>query len=71
MYSSLACGDVEGSINAVFNRVRTIQKKSGQFDVSPHHTNTLAHPISMSSPILSAAAAVCRKLLRFVSRSSG
>ncbi|CAB1346338.1 unnamed protein product, partial [Coregonus sp. 'balchen'] len=29
----LACGDVEGSINAVFNRVRTIQKKSGQFDL--------------------------------------
>uniref|UniRef100_A0A674E1X4 Uncharacterized protein n=1 Tax=Salmo trutta TaxID=8032 RepID=A0A674E1X4_SALTR len=25
----LACGDVEGSINAVFNRVRTVQKKSG------------------------------------------
>uniref|UniRef100_A0A674E584 CWF19-like protein 1 n=1 Tax=Salmo trutta TaxID=8032 RepID=A0A674E584_SALTR len=29
----LACGDVEGSINAVFNRVRTVQKKSGQFDL--------------------------------------
>ncbi|XP_012992778.2 CWF19-like protein 1 isoform X1 [Esox lucius] len=29
----LACGDVEGRINAVFNRVRTIQKKSGQFDL--------------------------------------
>ncbi|XP_048124202.1 CWF19-like protein 1 isoform X1 [Alosa alosa] len=29
----LACGDVEGRINALFNRVRTIQKKSGQFDL--------------------------------------
>lgn len=32
----LACGDVEGRINALFNRVNAIQKKSGQFDVSPH-----------------------------------
>ncbi|XP_078138158.1 CWF19-like protein 1 [Centroberyx gerrardi] len=29
----LACGDVEGRVNALFNRVRTIQKKSGQFDL--------------------------------------
>lgn len=33
---SLACGDVEGRINALFNRVNAIQKKSGQFDVSVH-----------------------------------
>lgn len=32
----LACGDVEGRINALFNRVNAIQKKSGQFDVSLH-----------------------------------
>ncbi|KAK0154510.1 CWF19-like protein 1 [Merluccius polli] len=31
--SSLTCGDVEGRLAAVFNRVRTIQKKSGQFDL--------------------------------------
>lgn len=29
----LACGDVEGRINALFNRVNAIQKKSGQFDL--------------------------------------
>ncbi|XP_030642353.1 CWF19-like protein 1 [Chanos chanos] len=29
----LACGDVEGRIDALFNRVKTIQKKSGQFDL--------------------------------------
>uniref|UniRef100_A0A667YYU3 CWF19-like protein 1 n=1 Tax=Myripristis murdjan TaxID=586833 RepID=A0A667YYU3_9TELE len=29
----LACGDVEGRVNALFNRVQTIQKKSGQFDL--------------------------------------
>ncbi|KAM9496645.1 CWF19-like protein 1 [Clarias gariepinus] len=29
----LACGDVEGRISALFNRVNTIQKKSGQFDL--------------------------------------
>ncbi|KAG7253652.1 hypothetical protein CRUP_034334 [Coryphaenoides rupestris] len=29
----LACGDVEGKLNALFNRTRTIQKKSGQFDL--------------------------------------
>ncbi|KAJ7987915.1 hypothetical protein DPEC_G00318190 [Dallia pectoralis] len=29
----LTCGDVKGRINDVFNRVRTIQKKSGQFDL--------------------------------------
>ncbi|KAI4888468.1 hypothetical protein NFI96_015928 [Prochilodus magdalenae] len=29
----LACGDVEGRITALFNRVNTIQKKSGQFDL--------------------------------------
>ncbi|KAL0964889.1 hypothetical protein UPYG_G00273930 [Umbra pygmaea] len=29
----LACGDVGGRIHSVFNRVRTIQKKSGQFDL--------------------------------------
>uniref|UniRef100_W5KIV5 CWF19-like protein 1 n=1 Tax=Astyanax mexicanus TaxID=7994 RepID=W5KIV5_ASTMX len=29
----LACGDVEGKITALFNRVNTIQKKSGQFDL--------------------------------------
>ncbi|TSK13549.1 CWF19-like protein 1 [Bagarius yarrelli] len=28
----LACGDVEGRISALFNRVNTIQKKSGEFD---------------------------------------
>lgn len=32
--SSLACGDVEGRLDALFNRVQVIQKKSGQFDVS-------------------------------------
>lgn len=32
--SSLACGDVEGRLNALFNRVQAIQKKTGQFDVS-------------------------------------
>lgn len=31
---SLACGDVEGKLTALFNRVQTIQKKTGQFDVS-------------------------------------
>lgn len=30
----LACGDVEGKLSILFNRVQTIQKKSGQFDVS-------------------------------------
>ncbi|XP_027019704.2 CWF19-like protein 1 [Tachysurus fulvidraco] len=29
----LACGDVEGRISALYNRVNTIQKKSGQFDL--------------------------------------
>ncbi|XP_076862914.1 CWF19-like protein 1 [Brachyhypopomus gauderio] len=29
----LACGDVGGKITALFNRVNTIQKKSGQFDL--------------------------------------
>ncbi|XP_074554396.1 CWF19-like protein 1 [Halichoeres trimaculatus] len=29
----LACGDVEGRLTALFNRVQTIQKKSGQFDL--------------------------------------
>uniref|UniRef100_A0A671KDM2 CWF19-like protein 1 n=1 Tax=Sinocyclocheilus anshuiensis TaxID=1608454 RepID=A0A671KDM2_9TELE len=29
----LASGDVEGRINALFNRVNAIQKKSGQFDL--------------------------------------
>ncbi|XP_058482037.1 CWF19-like protein 1 [Solea solea] len=29
----LACGDVEGKLNALFNRVQTIQKKTGQFDL--------------------------------------
>lgn len=33
-FFSLACGDVEGKITALFNRVNAIQKKSGQFDVS-------------------------------------
>uniref|UniRef100_A0A494BBD4 CWF19 like cell cycle control factor 1 n=1 Tax=Mus musculus TaxID=10090 RepID=A0A494BBD4_MOUSE len=28
----LACGDVEGKFDVLFNRVRTIQKKSGNFD---------------------------------------
>lgn len=32
--SSLACGDVEGRLNALFNRVQAVQKKTGQFDVS-------------------------------------
>uniref|UniRef100_A0A8C9XF11 CWF19-like protein 1 n=1 Tax=Sander lucioperca TaxID=283035 RepID=A0A8C9XF11_SANLU len=30
----LACGDVEGRLTALFNRVQTIQKKAGQFDVT-------------------------------------
>uniref|UniRef100_A0A3P8P8V0 CWF19-like protein 1 n=1 Tax=Astatotilapia calliptera TaxID=8154 RepID=A0A3P8P8V0_ASTCA len=30
---SLACGDVEGRLNALFNRVQAIQKKTGQFDL--------------------------------------
>lgn len=30
---SLTCGDVEGQLSALFNRVQTIQKKTGQFDV--------------------------------------
>ncbi|KAK6487838.1 CWF19-like protein 1 [Huso huso] len=29
----LACGDVEGRINVLYNRVRAVQKKSGQFDL--------------------------------------
>uniref|UniRef100_A0A8C9XBI8 CWF19-like protein 1 n=1 Tax=Sander lucioperca TaxID=283035 RepID=A0A8C9XBI8_SANLU len=29
----LACGDVEGRLTALFNRVQTIQKKAGQFDL--------------------------------------
>ncbi|XP_040110149.1 CWF19-like protein 1 isoform X1 [Oryx dammah] len=29
----LACGDVEGKFDALFNRVRAIQKKSGNFDL--------------------------------------
>lgn len=29
----LACGDVDGRIGALFNRVNTIQKKSGEFDL--------------------------------------
>ncbi|CAI9547962.1 unnamed protein product, partial [Staurois parvus] len=29
----LACGDVYGKFDVLFNRVRTIQKKSGQFDL--------------------------------------
>lgn len=29
----LACGDVDGKITALFNRVRAIQKKSGQFEL--------------------------------------
>ncbi|KAI1888456.1 hypothetical protein AGOR_G00185320 [Albula goreensis] len=29
----LVCGDAEGRIDVLFNRVRTIQKKSGQFDL--------------------------------------
>lgn len=29
----LACGDVEGRLNALFSRVQTIQKKTGQFDL--------------------------------------
>ncbi|KAM9845990.1 CWF19-like protein 1 [Aulostomus maculatus] len=29
----LACGDVEGKLDALFNRVQTIQRKTGQFDL--------------------------------------
>uniref|UniRef100_A0A452SVM0 CWF19 like cell cycle control factor 1 n=1 Tax=Ursus americanus TaxID=9643 RepID=A0A452SVM0_URSAM len=29
----LACGDVEGKFDVLFNRVRAIQKKSGNFDL--------------------------------------
>ncbi|XP_078276031.1 CWF19-like protein 1 isoform X1 [Rhinoraja longicauda] len=29
----LVCGDVEGKLNVLFNRVRSIQKKSGDFDL--------------------------------------
>ncbi|XP_035282640.1 CWF19-like protein 1 isoform X1 [Anguilla anguilla] len=29
----LVCGDADGRINVLFNRVKTIQKKSGQFDL--------------------------------------
>ncbi|XP_028304423.1 CWF19-like protein 1 [Gouania willdenowi] len=29
----LACGDVEGKLNALFSRVQNIQKKTGQFDL--------------------------------------
>lgn len=29
----LACGDVEGKLTALFNRVQSIQKKAGQFDL--------------------------------------
>uniref|UniRef100_A0A1A7WIS1 CWF19-like protein 1 n=1 Tax=Iconisemion striatum TaxID=60296 RepID=A0A1A7WIS1_9TELE len=29
----LACGDVEGRLNALFSRVQAIQKKAGQFDL--------------------------------------
>ncbi|KAA8580095.1 hypothetical protein FQN60_005630 [Etheostoma spectabile] len=31
--ASLACGDVEGRLTALFNRVQTIQKKAGPFDL--------------------------------------
>uniref|UniRef100_A0A663DUB8 Uncharacterized protein n=1 Tax=Aquila chrysaetos chrysaetos TaxID=223781 RepID=A0A663DUB8_AQUCH len=31
----LACGDVEGRLEALFGRVRAIQGKSGRFDVRP------------------------------------
>ncbi|KAF3859672.1 hypothetical protein F7725_022071 [Dissostichus mawsoni] len=37
----MACGDVEGRLNALFNRVQAIQKKAGQFDVTPIHTYIL------------------------------
>uniref|UniRef100_I3JUF7 CWF19-like protein 1 n=1 Tax=Oreochromis niloticus TaxID=8128 RepID=I3JUF7_ORENI len=33
MHKILACGDVEGRLNALFNRVQAIQKKTGQFDL--------------------------------------
>lgn len=38
---SLACGDVGGRLNGLFSRVQSIQKKSGQFDVSqiPNNQN--------------------------------
>ena len=38
---SLTCGDVQGRFNDLFNRVRTIQKKSGQFDVSQSLTSNV------------------------------
>ena len=38
---SLACGDVEGRLNALFNRVQAIQKKAGQFDVSQRQISHL------------------------------
>lgn len=34
VFFRLACGDVEGKLGVLFNRVQTIQKKTGQFDVS-------------------------------------
>lgn len=35
MSRRLACGDVEGRLEALFGRVRAIQGKSGRFDVRP------------------------------------
>ena len=34
----LVCGDVEGQFSKLFNRVNSIQKKAGQFDVSSQNT---------------------------------
>lgn len=72
----LACGDVEGRLGALFNRVQAIQKKTGQFDVSdsaydPHH-HPHPHPppppsplspalISAALPLFAAAAAAVRR----------
>lgn len=39
----LACGDVEGKLNALYSRVQAIQKKTGQFDVSLHLTHAFQH----------------------------
>lgn len=73
----LACGDVEGRLGALFNRVQAIQKKTGQFDVSnsaydPTTTTTTTTPtpppsplspalISAALPLFAAAAAAVRR----------
>lgn len=53
----LACGDVEGRLSALYNRVQAIQKKTGQFDVSDSvvpspHTHTHTHQPTYKSDLI-------------------